>query len=185
MRSPKPLFQGKGLTQAVNEGQELGGVQVKDRHGLALETVTGVVATQYQQVEQAVSMALKELAFSHVPVLVLEGKMDQGGNAHGLDIKPQGGGSERGMSSGIVSDGQGLDPTIFFGLFGKTEDAFQSFATGATTRHQLKGDGEFLALEEGGPESISCLRGGHGGNHLKGYEMSCRDLFLLAHSLGQ
>lgn len=142
------LFQGQGLSQAVNEGQELGGVQVKDRHGLAVEAVTRIIATQYQQVEKAVSVAFEELAFSHIPVLVLEGKVDQGGKAHGLDIKPQGCGGECGMASGIVSYGQCLDPAIFFGLFSKTEDAFQSFSTGATAWHQLKGDGEFLALEE-------------------------------------
>ena len=97
-------FQRKGLSQPVNEGQELGGIEVKNRHGLAVETVTGIVTTQYQQVEKAMSVAFEELAFSHVPVLVLEGEMDQRGNAHGLDIKPQGCGGECGMASGIVGD---------------------------------------------------------------------------------
>ena len=82
------LFQGQGLVQSMNKGEELGRVEVKDRHGLAVETVTGKVTTQDQQVEQAVAMAFKELAFSHVPVLVLEREVDQGLKAHGLDVNP-------------------------------------------------------------------------------------------------
>ena len=55
--------------------------------------------------------------------------LDQRGNAHGLDIKPQRCGGECGMASGIVGDRQGLDPAIFFCFFSKFENAFQLFST--------------------------------------------------------
>ena len=58
------------------------------------------------------------------------------------------------MAARIVGDGQGLDPAIFFGRFGKFEDVFYAFATGASARHQLKGEGKFTGTEEGCSENI-------------------------------